>query len=97
MRRKQRIDLSPDAIRTLGPGALRPAPVDALEAPYPLRKREYERWIEARNKWIERRESYSLEHGWPGGDAARQLEENATHPVPDAPFDPAWEVTHGGL
>ncbi|UPL09977.1 hypothetical protein [Microbacterium sufflavum] len=53
--------------------------------------------MDKRADWVARRERYALEHGWPGGDYARHLEENEAHPVPDAPFDPNWEMLHGGL
>lgn len=96
MRRKKTTDLGVDA-ELLGVDALPPAPVDDPGLPYVLRKKQFELWLERRRSWVERREQHSAEHGWPGGDLARMREEDEAHPIPNAPFDPAWEIAHGGL
>lgn len=76
---------------------LEPWSGDDASLPYPLRKKKWEGWMERRTRWVEAREVYAQTVGWPGGEYARAHEENETHPVPDCPFDPAWETAHGGL
>lgn len=97
MRRKRLAELHPDVAALLAPNALKPAPVDDPLMPYPLRKKDYERWMDRRSAWVDLREQYAREHGWPGGEYARQVEEMESHPIPDAPFDPEWEMQHGDL
>lgn len=97
MRRKMRTDASSNTAAGLGPDSLVPAPIDDVTMPYPLRKKQHDLWIEKRRDWVARRKEHALQHGWPGGDLARTAEEDATHPIPNAPFDPEWEIAHGGL
>ncbi|WP_311257177.1 hypothetical protein [Microbacterium sp. WCS2018Hpa-9] len=97
MRRKKLVERDPITAESLAASALQPAPIDDVMMPYPLRKKAFERWMDKRTAWVERREVYALEYGWPGGDYARHVEENEAHPIPAAPFDPEWEIRHGDL
>lgn len=96
MRRKPSTDVRASAPQ-LGVEALAPAPTDDPQMPYPLRRKQHQRWLERRAEWVARREEYAAQHGWRGGDIERAAEEDAAHPIPDAPFDPEWEVAHGHL
>ncbi|WP_341957490.1 hypothetical protein [Microbacterium sp. LWH13-1.2] len=97
MRRKKLVDRDPIIAESLSASALTPAPTDDVLMPYPLRKKAFERWLEKRSSWVGLREAYALEYGWPGGDYARHVEEDESHPIPAAPFDPEWEIRNGDL
>lgn len=77
--------------------SLRPCPPDDRSLPYRERRKVSRAWLAERAEWVARREAFAAEHGWPGGDRARLAEEEAAHPIRDAPFDVEWEVANGHL
>ncbi len=97
MRRKRSVT-EPIALEAgISVDSLRPCPPDDLTADYKVRRRTFRAWYKEREAWVARRESYAVEHGWPGGERARLDEEMTAHPLDRVPFDPAWEVAHGHL
>ncbi|MBG9887047.1 hypothetical protein ABE10_11005 [Bacillus toyonensis] len=76
---------------------LRPAPLDDPSGDYETRKTVMDEWLTERSAWVARREQHAAAHGWPGGEHGRFVEEDRAHPVPDYPFDPAWEIAAGNL
>lgn len=82
---------------SLGPDALRPLPATPTSLPYLERVQLVDDWLQDRAAWVARRQAFAERNGWPGGDHARDREEDDAHPFPDVPFDAEWEIANGYL
>lgn len=68
--------------------AMRPCPMIDHALPVADRVRLFDEWVDERALWVARRAAHSDAVGWPGGDVAREEEEQRSRPIPDGPFDP---------